>query len=196
MIKRIVQHARGYHPGPNTRLSWRTLLNRPRGQLKIGADGLISCRFSFDRPEARIIVGDRGFIGRSHIVAATRVEIEDDVIISWGVTIVDHNSHALAASDRADDVALWMQGEKDWSKVRMAPTLLKRRCWIGFNAIILKGVTVGEGAIVGAGSLVTRDVPAHSIVAGNPARIIRQQEPGETAAANTRASKGRTDESG
>jgi|APEBP8051072661_1049379.scaffolds.fasta_scaffold04741_2 galactoside O-acetyltransferase len=179
MIRKLLSRLRGFRPGNNTRLSWRTLLHRPGGELAIGSDGLIFCRFCFDRPEARIIIGNRCFIGRSHIIAATHVEIENDVIISWGVTIVDHNSHALAAEDRADDVALWAVGKKDWSKVKTAPTVLKTGCWVGFNAIILKGVTIGEGAVVGAGSVVTRDVPAHSVVAGNPARVIRQREPAE-----------------
>lgn len=173
MIKPLLQRLQGYRAGTGTKLSWRTTLHRPRGKLTIGADNLISCRFSFDRPEARISVGDRCFIGPSHIVAASSVEIQDDVIISWGVTITDHNSHGLTVDIRKDDVRLWMQGKKSWEAVGMEATILERGCWIGFNAIILKGVTVGRGAVVGAGSVVTRNVPPHSIVAGNPAQIIR-----------------------
>jgi acetyltransferase-like isoleucine patch superfamily enzyme len=56
----------------------------------------------------------------------------------------------------------------------MAPIRICRGAWIGARSIILKGVTIGEGAIVGAGSVVTRDVPAFTIVAGNPARILRE----------------------
>ena len=54
------------------------------------------------------------------------------------------------------------------------PIVIKDKAWIGFNSIILKGVTIGEGAIVGAGSVVTKDVPPYTIVAGNPARIVRE----------------------
>jgi len=135
---------------------------------------MLSCRFSLDRPSARITVGDRCYIGRSHLVAAECIEIEDDVIVSWGVTIVDHNSHVLDWSGRSRDVADWRVGQKDWSGVAVKPVRLKRRCWIGFQASILKGVTVGEGAVVGACSVVTRDVPPYSVVAGNPARLIRK----------------------
>lgn len=173
MIRSIFGRLRGFRPGRGTRLSWRTIIGRPKGNLQIGSDGLISCRFSFDRPEARIAVGDRCFIGRSHIVAATEIIIEDDVIISWGVTIVDHNSHALEVKDRGNDVQDWANGMKDWAHVKMAPVLLERGCWVGFNAIILKGVTIGAGAVVGAGSVVTKDVLAGSIVAGNPARPVK-----------------------
>ena len=94
-------------------------------------------------------------------------------MISWGVTIVDHNSHAINWSGRKNDVLDWRHGIKRWEQVAVAPVHLRRRCWIGFNAIILKGVTVGEGSIVGAGSVVTKDVPPYTIVAGNPARVIR-----------------------
>ena len=80
MIRKLLSRLRGFRPGNNTRLSWRTLLHRPGGELAIGSDGLIFCRFCFDRPEARIIIGNRCFIGRSHIIAATHVEIENDVI--------------------------------------------------------------------------------------------------------------------
>ena len=77
-------------------------------------------------------------------------------------------------SDRKNDVKDWFVGKKDWSFVIKRPISIKNKAWIGFNSIILKGVTIGEGAIVGAGSVVTKDVPPYTIVAGNPARIIRE----------------------
>lgn len=106
-------------------------------------------------------------------MSAESVTIEDDVVISWGVTIVDHNSHALEWEKRAQDVADWHRGRKNWADVVIAPVILKKRCWIGFNASILKGVTIGEGAIVGAGTVVTKDVEPYTVVAGNPARVVR-----------------------
>jgi hypothetical protein len=88
---------------------------------------------------------------------------------------VDHNSHATDWTSRKNDVVAWGQGKKDWSGVTIKPVKISDRVWIGLNAIILKGVTIGEGAIVGAGSVVTKDVPPYTIVAGNPARIIRER---------------------
>src|SRR5690606_21427286 len=114
-------------------------------RLELGSNSLIHCRFSFDRPSAVIKVGNRCFIGKSQLVAAELIEIEDDVIISWGVTIVDHDSHALEAKDRKKDVDSWRTDEKDWSMVKIFPVTLRRGCWIGFNASILKGVTIGQG---------------------------------------------------
>ncbi|MDP5158573.1 MAG: hypothetical protein NWQ07_08360 [Flaviramulus sp.] len=63
---------------------------------------------------------------------------------------------------------------KDWSNVKSSPIVVKNKVWIGFNSIILKGVIIGEGAIVGAGSVVTIDVPDWTVVAGNPAKVIRE----------------------
>jgi acetyltransferase-like isoleucine patch superfamily enzyme len=172
MIKQLVQRLLGFKPGANTWISWSTLLRRPGGKLIIAADCVISCRFSFDRRDARISVGNRCFIGKSHIIAAEHVDIRDDVIISWGVTIVDHNSHPILPEQRAGEVANWARGIKDWAPVKMAQVTVKNGVWIGFNAIILCGVTIGEGAIVGAGAVVTKDVPDRTIVAGNPARVV------------------------
>ena len=166
----------GCKTGPGTSLGLRALLSARARNITMGSNSRLSCRFSTDRPSAEIIVGNNCYIGASHLVAAERITIEDDVIVSWGVTIVDHNSHALDWKDRMTDVKDWQRGEKNWDAVVCKPVLLKRRCWIGFNATILKGVTIGEGAIVGASSVVTKDVPPHAVVAGNPARIIKKAD--------------------
>lgn len=145
---------------------------RPNCKITIGEDCDLHCRISFDREGAHVRIGNRCYVGASHIVCAENVVLGDYVIISWGVTIVDHNSHALSWENRALDVADWKQGKKDWSKVKSAQVVIGDKAWIGFNASILKGVTIGEGAVIGAGAVVTKDVPAYAVAAGNPARII------------------------
>ncbi len=67
-------------------------------------------------------------------------------------------------------------GKKNWDDIAIKPVHVCSRVWIGFNAIVLKGVTLGEGCVVGAGAVVTKDVPPYTVVAGNPARIIKQLE--------------------
>jgi UDP-2-acetamido-3-amino-2,3-dideoxy-glucuronate N-acetyltransferase len=93
------------------------------------------------------------------------VTIEDDVFIGHGVMFINDKY------PRATNAAGELQSESDW---RCIPTLVQCRASIGSNATILCGVTIGERAIVGDGAVVTRNVPPHTIVAGNPARIIRQ----------------------
>lgn len=140
--------------------------------LSVGRECDLHCRISFDREKGSVTIGDRCYIGASHIVCADDVAIGDDVIVSWGVTIVDHNSHSLDWHGRENDVKDWKTGKKDWSRVRSAPVNIKDKVWIGFNASILKGVTIGEGAVIGACAVVSRDVPPYTVVAGNPARVL------------------------
>lgn len=148
------------------------------GGIVIGAESNVEAMLVLERGEARIAVGDRTHLGGGTILSCARdVSIGDDVLIAFDVLIMDHDSHALRFTDRKNDVHDWMHGKKDWSAVAMAPVCIERRAWIGARAIILKGVRVGTGAVVAAGSVVTRDVPDWTLVAGNPAHILRQLEP-------------------
>ncbi len=156
----------------SARLHRRGVTSKEGCALVVGADALVEGSIAFDRPGARVIIGARTFMN-GRIVAAERVVIGDDVLVAWGVTIVDHHSHALAFSKRSRDVVLWGRGEKDWTHVSVAPVTIADKVWIGFDAIVLAGVQIGVGAIVGAGSVVTKDVAPWTVVAGNPARVIR-----------------------
>jgi galactoside O-acetyltransferase len=95
-------------------------------------------------------------------------------MISWGVTITDHDSHSTQFSIRSNDVQKWKNGIKEWNGVSIRPVIINDKAWIGFNAILLKGVVIGEGAVVAAGSVVTKDVEPWTMVAGNPARVIKR----------------------
>jgi galactoside O-acetyltransferase len=106
---------------------------------------------------------------------ATSIAIGDDVMVAWGSTIVDHNSHSISFSQRKLDVSQWLKGEKNWQDVEVLPVRIGSGAWLGFNVSVLAGVTIGEGAVIGAGSIVTRDIPAWVVAAGNPARVIREQ---------------------
>ena len=101
----------------------------------------------------------------SHSFICEGVTIEDEVFIGHGVNFINDNYPRASTSSGA------LQSETDW---RVVPSVVKRGASIGTGATILGGVNVGAGAIVGAGSVVTKDVPAGTIVAGNPARIIRE----------------------
>ncbi|WP_263358973.1 acyltransferase [Acidicapsa ligni] len=68
----------------------------------------------------------------------------------------------------------WYHGKKDWKTVILKPVRICDKSWIGLNAIVLKGVEIGEGAVVAAGSVVTKNVPSWTVVAGNPAKVIRE----------------------
>jgi acetyltransferase-like isoleucine patch superfamily enzyme len=96
------------------------------------------------------------------------VTIEDNVFVGHGVTFVN-DSYPRATAPGGD-----LQTEDDW---KVEPTVIRRGASIGSGATILANITIGENAIVGAGSVVTKDVPRNAIVAGNPARVMRFLEP-------------------
>jgi acetyltransferase-like isoleucine patch superfamily enzyme len=104
----------------------------------------------------------------SHTFICEGVTIEDNVFVGHGVVFINDMYPRATTADGA------LQTEKDWS---VEPTLVKRGASIGSGATILARVTIGENAIVGAGSVVTRDVPPNTIVAGNPARVRRSTAP-------------------
>jgi len=109
-------------------------------------------------------VGNRCKIS-SHTFVCEGVTLEDEVFIGHGVTFINDRF------PRATTSAGQLQTDADWDCV---PTTVKRGASIGSGTTILCGVTIGERAIVGAGSVVTKDVPPGAIVAGNPARLFRQ----------------------
>jgi len=105
----------------------------------------------------------------SHTFICEGVTIEDEVFVGHGVMFInDRYPRATAAGH--------LQTEADWQVV---PTLVKRGASIGSGAVIMCGVTIGERAMIGAGAVVTRDVPAHAIVKGVPARFARRLDEGE-----------------
>lgn len=101
----------------------------------------------------------------SHTFICEGVTIEDDVFVGHNVTFIND------LYPRAVNAEGTLQGDGEWECI---PTRISRGAAIGSSATILCGVTIGERAVIGAGSMVTRDVPPDTIVAGNPARIIRQ----------------------
>ena len=100
----------------------------------------------------------------SHTFVCEGVTIEDEVFVGHSVTFIND------LFPRATTAAGGLQAETDWE---CRPTVVRQGASIGSGATLLCGVTIGEHAIVGAGSVVTKDVPPHSVVAGNPARILR-----------------------
>jgi len=165
---------KSFEIGENTLIfSWR-VKGSPSGAIVVGSDSIVKSQIYFEKSSAVVKIGSRSFVGKGMISVADQVEIGDDVMISWGVTIADHNSHSLKFTERSEDILSWKSKKKDWKNVKISRLMICDKSWIGFNSILLKGITIGEGAIIGAGSVVTKDVPPWTIVAGNPAQIIRE----------------------
>lgn len=148
--------------------------------LTIGEDCVIDGTITL--LNGKMEVGDRVVVNEgTKFICTAGITIGNDVLISWGCTIVDSNMHSLDSNERLKDTQNTRKeienntiGQNvDYSVIKSSPIIIKDKAWIGFNSIIMKGVTIGEGAVIGAGSVVTNDVPDYAVVGGNPAKIIK-----------------------
>ena len=145
--------------------------------LRVGR-GTTIWRASLAADENAVIeIGDYCYIANASLVCSERIQIGSRVMIAGGVTIADSDFHPLAPAVRlADTVALSPIGDRmRRPRIETRPVHIEDDVWIGYNATILKGVTVGAGALVGPGALVVRDVPPGAEVVGNPAVVVNQQ---------------------
>jgi acetyltransferase-like isoleucine patch superfamily enzyme len=123
-----------------------------------------------------IIIGSNTTVrADSFIAAASSISIGDCVIISNHVTIRDNNSHPTDPKIRESMCLKGFYGD-DWSnsKADKKPIVISDNVWIGERSVILKGVTIGVGSIVACDSVVVHDVPQYVIVAGNPAKVVKE----------------------
>jgi acetyltransferase-like isoleucine patch superfamily enzyme len=142
--------------GQNTHIRGELLILKYGGKIEIGND-------SFVGPGTRIWSGDS-------------IKIGSNVLISHNVNIIDTNSHEIDHLERAEGyISLLKRGyPEDKKSILTKPIIIHNHVWISFNVIIMKGVEIGEGAIIAAGSVVTKDVPEFTLVAGNPAVVIKK----------------------
>lgn len=135
-----------------------------RGELLVFASG------------GEIKIGKCCYIGEgTRVWSGEKIIIGDHVLISHNVNIMDTDSHEMDHLERAEGYKQIITKGHPSQKgnIRTAPIVIKDHVWISLNAIVLQGVVIGEGAIVGAGAVVTRDVPPWTIVAGNPAKVVK-----------------------
>jgi galactoside O-acetyltransferase len=146
--------------------------------IRIGEDNDLGGYWLIHEPDAEIRMGSRIELTEGCTVDVVEsVTLGDDVFIAAEVYIADHDSHHPDWSVRSKDHYARRKGQKDWSAVPHAPVRIEDKAWIGRRAMVLKGVTIGEGAVVAAGAVVTRDVAPWTVVAGVPAAEIRRLEP-------------------
>jgi acetyltransferase-like isoleucine patch superfamily enzyme len=146
--------------GRNVKVAHRELVNLYG--CRIGDDTKIG---TFVEVQKAAFIGARCKIS-SHSFVCEGVQIDDEVFVGHGVMFTNDRRPRATTEGGA------LQTERDW---RVEATRVKRGASIGSNATIVCGVTIGVGALVGAGAVVTRDVPDHAIVAGVPARVVREQ---------------------
>jgi len=116
-------------------------------------------------PGARIVIGDHVLLAGTVMTCRKSIEIGEGTMVAPNVVIVDSDFHLTWPPEQRFHLSPTETAD---------PVKIGKRVWIGVNAIILKGVTIGDDAVIGAGSVVTRDVPPNTLAAGSPARVIRR----------------------
>lgn len=169
--------------GPNSVIQGYIDARGAQCNITVGADCLLQGLVVTENDTSEIRIGNNVFIGANTVIdCALQVVIEDDVLLSYECLLLDSNNHSNDARTRRTDLPDVKYGRPyNWEAVPSKPIRICRGAWIGARSIILKGVTVGEGAIVGAGSVVTKDVPPYTVVAGNPARVVKVDLPSDAA---------------
>lgn len=154
-----------------------TRISNPLGReaITVGAHTLCMGQLLVIAPRGRIRIGEWCYIGPgSKLWSMEDISVGNRVFVSHGVSIFDNNSHSFSARERHERFReLRLEGRHlVEEKVAHRPVAIGDDAWIGFSAAILKGVTIGKGAIVGACSVITHDVPDYAVVVGSPARQV------------------------
>ncbi len=150
-------------------------IQKNRKKIIIGENSFINGELLIYKHGGEISVGKDCFVGEhTKIWSAIKIKIGDRVLISHNVNIHDSNDHPIDPKLRHEHFKnIRFVGHVDNIDIDEKEIIIEDDVWIGFNATILKGVVIGEGAIVSACSVVTKDVPRYAIVVGNPARVIK-----------------------
>ena len=150
--------------------------------IRIGRGASVYLGVMFDLgPAARLNIGDFTLMNGSRFICDAAIEIGNYCLISWNTVLMDtYRVPAEPALRRPFLEAATQRNPRGvFADVPARPIRIGSNVWIGFDSCVLPGVSIGDGSIVGARSVVVEDVPPLTIVAGNPARVIRQLEPGE-----------------
>jgi acetyltransferase-like isoleucine patch superfamily enzyme len=173
-----------------TTYSFQLFRSRQPAAARIGRGASVYLGVMFDLgTDARVSIGAFSLLNGSRIIANTSVTIGDYCLISWNTVLMDTRrvSHDPLERRKALKSAPRMAERRVEGDAPGEPIEIGNGVWIGFDSCVLPGVSIGDGAIVGARSVVVQTVPAYSIVVGNPARVIRQLDPEESRKAVTAA---------
>lgn len=156
--------------GKNLMIHFKVPLTSPNLHIYIGDDCSINGYTTFGsaviKEKPTLVIGSRSVIGYEVVIsAADRVELGEDCLVADRVFIADNNGHPTHPVLRRE--------KRRVSDHEIRPVKICNNVWLGYQCVVLKGVTIGDNSIIGANSVVTCDVPANTIYAGNPARLVR-----------------------
>lgn len=149
------------------------------GRVRIGFRTVVRGNVQCIRSHGEINIGSECYIGENtHIWSSVDITIGNRVLIAHNCNIFDDTTHPINEIERNDDfINICFNGSwNEYNSYYSEAIKIEDDVWIGCNCIVLKGVTIGKGAIIGAGSVVTKNVEAYTMVAGNPAHVVRRIE--------------------
>ncbi|WP_053061255.1 acyltransferase [Rhodopirellula islandica] len=160
--------------GNPVKINWKNIHASGQNQLVFGDFSICLGTISCQKQESGFAIGERSFVGvRSTIVSTSHVSIGNDVLIAHDCYITDTDGHSLSPAVRAKDIPNRWNNFKDWTVVDSKPITICENVWIGPRVVVLKGVQIGKGSVICAGSVVTKSIPEMTIAAGVPAKPIR-----------------------
>jgi len=147
--------------------------------VRLGRGAAVYAPAMFDLgPRARVVVGEYAMLNGPRIICDALIEIGPWCLISWNVVIMDTRRVPMCIDRRREVLrglaALPPEKRRPDADPSPRPVRIGANVWLGFDAVVLPGITIGEGSVVGARSVVMDDVPPYTLVAGNPARFIRK----------------------
>ena len=155
--------------------------SRAPAGLRMGAGAAAYTGTMFDvGPRGQISIGRCSMVNVAWLICDERIEIGDHVLISWNVVIMDtYRTSADPMVRRRLMQRFWREQVEPDDAAQTRAVRIGHAAWIGFDSIVLPGVTIGDGAVIGCRSVVATDVPPYTVAAGNPARIIRSLPRGD-----------------
>ena len=156
---------------------FRMLRNKNPGAVVIGnhVSCYAGCSFALGE-NGRCTIGDFTLLNGALIMAEEKIDIGSHCLVSWNVGIADCDFHPLEPAQRLIDaqaLAPFFEQRPQRPRLETTPVKIGNNVWIGMNAVILKGVTIGDNSVVAAGSVVTKPVAPNTVVAGNPAVQVK-----------------------
>ena len=151
--------------------------SRAQSAVSIGHAATVYLGTMFDLGgEGQVRIGQYALVNGAWIICDAEVEIGDYALISWNVVLMDTYRLPLDIGERRRALkrVATLPSRRPAAQVPARPIRVERNVWIGFDCCVLPGVTIGEGSIIGARSVVSESIPAYSVAAGNPARVIRR----------------------
>jgi tetrahydrodipicolinate N-succinyltransferase len=160
-----------------TSYSFKQFRSRRADAVEIGEAASIYLGVMFDMGrDAQLSIGAYCLLNGVRIICDSQIIIGPYSLISWNVVLMDSYRFSFETAERCKELEGVLVSLPDSSE-RARPIRIGSNVWIGFDSCVLPGVTIGDGSVVGARSVVNQDVPPYTVVAGNPARVIRSLSP-------------------